>query len=382
MRILIVTGNPHIPQFSGGIESSTHDLALELQKRGHYVAVLCRLTMDGGLAGFLIRLVRDISRHHFPADRYLGYPIYRQRYVLLSIPAAVREFIPDVAIVQVGEAVRLTHALGACDVPVLFYLHDATFNIKMEMLGGSLRTLENVQFIANSAFTARRYRELFDIESIVIPPLFIADRYQTQRKSSNVTFINPHVLKGKEIAFRIAEQCPEIPFSFVESWPIPGKELKELSARIRRLPNVTLRRRTENMKSVYSKAKILLVPSICEEAWGRVVTEAQFSGIPVLSSHLGGLPESVGPGGIMLDPNGPVEPWVETLKRLWSDEEFYREKSAAALAHSKRPQISTDNQIDALLEAAKKLITKTATAAQPMGTHGEFRSLQASVMNG
>ena len=37
-----------------------------------------------------------------------------------------------------------------------------------------------------------------------------------------------------------------------------------------------------DMRSVYAKCRILLAPSVWEEAYGRVVTEAQISGIPVV----------------------------------------------------------------------------------------------------
>src|SRR5262249_21620774 len=62
-----------------------------------------------------------------------------------------------------------------------------------------------------------------------------------------------------------------------------------------------LRERTDDMRTVYCDTRILLVPSQWEdETWGRVVSEAQLSGIPVITSDRGGLPESVGPGGIVL----------------------------------------------------------------------------------
>jgi glycosyltransferase involved in cell wall biosynthesis len=110
------------------------------------------------------------------------------------------------------------------------------------------------------------------------------------------------------------------------------------------------------MKDIYRRAKVLLAPSRWEEAWGRVATEAQFSGIPVLASNRGGLPESVGPGGIQLDPDGPIEDWVEALRRLWFDKAFYADLSAKALAYAKRPQINPDRQIDLLLETARTAI--------------------------
>lgn len=347
-----------MPQFSGGVESTTHELALELQRRGHPVSVLCRLIDGGGWKTLLIRMMRKLSRRNFPFDRLQGYPVYRQWVVLPRIEDVVRNIAPDVAIVQIGfrETVLLARELVACGVPVLFYLH----NVEIEELGGDPRSVTNVQFVANSEFTARRYKDLFDIDSIVLPPTMRAEQYVAPRMPSNVTFINPHPLKGREIAFKIAEQCPEIPFSFIESWPLSAQELTELRARIATLPNVTLQRRTKDMKSIYSKAKIVLAPSVWEEAWGRVATEAQFSGIPVVASNIGGLPEAVGPGGVLLDPKGPLEPWVEAVKRLWGDDDFYRQTSEAALTYSKRPQISAAGQTDVLLAAASKLILKPA----------------------
>lgn len=365
MKTLIVSGHPHIPQRAGGVESSTHDLALELCKRGHDVSVLCGLTTGGGLASLLIRVLRKLSIRPFPADRWLGYPVYRQWRVLPNISRMVREFAPDVAIVQIGmgEVVDIAREISACGVPVLFYLR----NVEIEELGGDPRTLTDVHFIANSQFTARRYNELFGICATVIPPLVHAERYTSKRRPSNVTFINPYLEKGREIALEIAKQCPEIPFSFIESWSLSPKDLEELGARIDTMPNVSLRRRTGDMRGVYSRAKIVLVPSMWEEAWGRVATEAQFSGIPVVASNLGGLPEAVGPGGVLLDPTGPIGPWIETVRRLWSDDAFYREKSAAALAYSRRPEIDPGTQIDALLAAASTVMTRSGAAANPAG---------------
>lgn len=43
----------------------------------------------------------------------------------------------------------------------------------------------------------------------------------------------------------------------------------------------------------YCEADVLLVPSIWDEAFGRVSIEAQILGIPVIVSNKGGLPETV-----------------------------------------------------------------------------------------
>ncbi len=71
------------------------------------------------------------------------------------------------------------------------------------------------------------------------------------------------------------------------------------------------------------------------------------NGIPVLASNRGALPETVGDGGLIFDipsrytPNTRIvptaeelEPWVETILRLWDDEAFYRQQSEKAIAQA------------------------------------------------
>jgi glycosyltransferase involved in cell wall biosynthesis len=168
--------------------------------------------------------------------------------------------------------------------------------------------------------------------------------------------INPHPLKGVDLAIQLAERCPDIPFCFVQSWPLDLKYHASLRQRIAELPNVTLRPNTADMRSVYGDARVILMPSQCEEAWGRVASEAHFSGIPVLASKVGGLPESVGPGGVLVDKDAPVQCWESHLKRLWSDEAFYQVVSAAALAYAERQDLNIDVQLGKFTRVVQQAI--------------------------
>ncbi len=100
------------------------------------------------------------------------------------------------------------------------------------------------------------------------------------------------------------------------------------------------------MRAVYGRCKILLAPSRWEEAYGRVASEAQLSGIPVVASTRGGLPEAVGPGGILLDPQDMIPVWTATVRKLWHDQRHYAELSASAAAHAQRREMATNYQID------------------------------------
>src|SRR5271156_3811764 len=118
-----------------------------------------------------------------------------------------------------------------------------------------------------------------------------------------------------------------------------------IKSNLTNLPNVTLAPPQQDMRKVYGRCKILLAPSVWEEGYGRVVTEAQISGIPVVASTRGGLPEAVGPGGILLDLDSPISDWAAAVRKLWQDQRHYRELSAAAVAHAQRREMALAYQI-------------------------------------
>jgi glycosyltransferase involved in cell wall biosynthesis len=154
-------------------------------------------------------------------------------------------------------------------------------------------------------------------------------------------------VKGLDIALNIARQCPHIPFSFVEGWAISERDRSKLQQKIAALPNVKLVKSQKDMRKVYKRCKVLLAPSVCEEGYGRVVTEAQISGIPVIASRRGGLPEAVGTGGLLIDPDASIDEWVQSIREFWQNEKLYKEKSIAAYNYAQREEMSITNQIDA-----------------------------------
>jgi glycosyltransferase involved in cell wall biosynthesis len=360
MKILFVSDLHYLPQRSGGAQSLIHELALELLARGHQPAVLAPLHHEGSL-GLRNRALMKLLRRQTIRDDVMGYPAYRRWLISSPLDAPIAEIRPDAAVVMPSAAVALAKELVRLGIPTTAYLQDVEF----QHLGGDPRDLDGVAFATNSEFTRGRYERAFGIDSAVIPPLMRPDLYRAERRPTNVTMINPHPLKGGDLALEIAGACPEIPFCFVNCWVLPPDDQRNLEARVRALPNAILRPATGDMKSIYSRAKILLAPSKWEEAWGRVASEAHFNGIPVVASDRGGLRESVGPGGVLLDPDGPVEPWVEAVRRLWSDEAYYAAKSAAALAYSTRAAIEPGHLIDALLATIAESIAVRRGSAPP-----------------
>lgn len=360
MRILFGTGHSYLPQRAGGSEASTHDLCKELQKQGIEPAVLASVEPEGWL-GLRNRLERKIIRsRNFPMDRTMGYPVFRGWHPEQGVAEVVARFGPDVAILQAGNPLMLAKPLLDQKIPTIVYLRDTLFR----ELGGEVSDLPKLRYIANSGYTASRFNAEFGLEAPSIPPLVRSEAYRTESRRQSVIFINPHPYKGAEMAFALAAARPDIPFEFIEGWPLSDDVMADYQARVNALDNVTWLPRRSDMREVYAKARIVIAPSPKErgEAWGRVVTEAQFSGIPVIASNSGGLPESVGPGGLLVEPSDSLEAWKEALSRLWDDREQYQAYADAAIQHAQRAEIKPDVLIRKFIEICRDCVARFQAA--------------------
>jgi glycosyltransferase involved in cell wall biosynthesis len=351
--VLFAGANGYFPEFNGGVQSSTHHLIKQLQKNGHQASVLASLFGDG-FFGLKCRVKMKLFRQPAAVDNYPGYTVIRTWFPWKVADFAVQKVKPDVAIVQCHKSVLIGKALQEQNIPLVVYLR----NVEFHELAGDLRDLKSAIYIANSEFTAKAYKEKFGIDSTVIPPTIDQSQYSTPTTKEYVTLINPYEEKGFELAVRIARECPEIPFLFVESWKLSDDHRADIEKIIAPLGNVKLQGRTSDMKTVYGRTKILLAPSKWEEAWGRVASEAHCSGIPVIGSRRGGLPEAIGSGGVVLDYDAPLENWVKTVKELWNDEEHYKNLSRSALNFSKRPEMENDNQFSIFMDVLMKALSQ------------------------
>ncbi len=236
-------------------------------------------------------------------------------------------------------------------------------NVEFHELGGDLRELGSALYIANSEFTARSYAREFGIEATVIPPTINPTQYATPTTGQFVTLINPYEEKGFELAVRLAGACPEIPFLFVESWKLEDDHRARIEETIAPLGNVTLESRTNDMKTIYGRTRILLAPSKWEEAWGRVASEAHCSGIPVVGSRRGGLPEAIGPGGTVLDYDAPLIDWVAAIRQLWNDNKEYERVSSLARGFAARPELDPDRQFVTFFSILDRAVQQRARRA-------------------
>ena len=341
MRVLFVTTNKHLPELRGGMEVNTHELGLALLERGAAVGVLCGLA-GVGLAGISARLRSKLLRDPCPVDRGLGYPTWRSYDSIPHVGGVAASFKPDVLVVQGGaDFAPLVRTCLATGLPTVCYLHT------QDRLPLPTDILEdpNISFVANSNFTRLMHPEKRFLG--VMPPIVPAKNYMTMTNRRFAVFVNPVPYKGLEIVLSLAQARPDVSFLFV----VNRRRFKRDGATPSwsHLRNITQAGPVPDMRRVYRCAKLVLAPSQWLETWGRIATEAHFSGIPVLASNSGGLPEAVGPGGVCLPRDAPFPEWLEAFSGVWDDAIRYEELCAAARHYSQRRDISRDAIVESFL---------------------------------
>ena len=120
-----------------------------------------------------------------------------------------------------------------------------------------------------------------------------------------------------EVANRLAEMAG-IVFVFVGV----GLLANEVKVASEHFGNVLYVGKVENkeLSRYYNAADVVVVPSIYEEGFGRVIVEALSCGVPVVASNKGGIPEALGPCvGILIEP--AVDEIQLTIERLYEHPE-------------------------------------------------------------
>jgi glycosyltransferase involved in cell wall biosynthesis len=360
MRIL-VAGKQHYDP--GGIPASNDQLAHRVVLAGHHVAVLAHRAFDAPPPPLAQR--NDVLPE--PGRGYEAYSID------LLPPGAgleivVRWFRPDVLVVNAGGAwwhdwTRALVYAAPRDLPVVLYVRDrGAIELLDELASRTNLVLVNAHDHAESA--ARH-----GVDAVVVPSVIDAERYRTEPTGEAVVFINPTASKGVETAFLLAARRPDVVFHFRESWHLPARVARDVAERAANLGNVEFLPSSTDPVEAYRRARLLLAPY---EDFNRprVVPEAQVSGIPVLARDDPALREAVGPGGILVPAQASINAWLDGLRTLWDDEQAHARYAAAALQHSRRPELDADDVaarfVAALVDATDRHRLTAASARPPI----------------
>ena len=187
---------------------------------------------------------------------------------------------------------------------------------------------------ANSVWTQRLILNSFDV---VLPVLFsLPHKYSLCmapiKDRKFVLSVNTEFKKGFDFVVEIAKRLPKVPFVSLSNQS--NVEVANEYCKKNGVKNITILPFQEKMEDIYSKSKVVLVPSFkFLETFSRVPIEAHCFGIPVIGSDTGNIPYILEKSGLSLPEC--IDSWVQELNRLFSDEQYYEHRSEKAFENAR-----------------------------------------------
>ena len=205
-----------------------------------------------------------------------------------------------------------------------------------------------------SQFLTDVYREKVSLFSTPLePPIDWTTVVAPAESRAFVTFVNPSPHKGLWLFARLADMLgsrrPDIPVLVVQSGQSGGSLTSISGVDFGKYPQIMAAPAVPAPSDYFALTRLLVVPSVWEEPFGRVAAEAMINAIPPLVSDRGSLPHviggdcSVGGGGRVLPipewltadtrrlpSEEEVEPWYDAVCALWDDAALYKAVSTQA----------------------------------------------------
>jgi hypothetical protein len=190
--------------------------------------------------------------------------------------------------------------------------------------------------LVDSAFLARRSERLLGRPAeILVPPAFGIPE-PIAGTGGKVLLVDPRRGNGAETMLHLIAARPNLPFIVVESERLGADWRRDCFSRLVGAGNVDWHISPDDWPWALGHGHVLVLPSIAAEGRRGYVSDAQEAGIPVIGARIGALPESIGPGGVLLESDLANEFWTAELDRLWRDQARHAALSAAARAQARQ----------------------------------------------
>lgn len=363
-KLLYVSMSPFFPDSSGGAELSILFLLKALSRRGWQVGVFCAFLPKSPLLEIacLQELKRLKKSSFLLKDEDLGFPCWRfisdsnnkEIEWLTSLDDQLKKFQPDIILGYPSPLCPLLNFSTRQGYPCFYYAHN------LAVYENNIAIPRQIHVIANAPITAKALSKISHKKIGVVHVIIERDLYKVgNREKKHITFINPIQEKGIDIATRVAQILKEESFLFVKGgWLGFSEDYLTSLISTSKLSNVEVWDHQINMRSVYSVTDVLFVPSQFFETFGRVIVEAHINGIPVVAADVGGIPYTIGEGGILVKPIDKPEGYVGALNKLRTDEDFYKKISEAAIRNSMRPEFDPTVQINNFIQFVESRIRR------------------------
>lgn len=359
MKIALIQNSIYLPGYGGANKANRIILEL-LARQGHdcYAITSVAFKPDSTVTDYAVELERygiaaEKGRHSL-RFQFRGVTVlaFESGRLHLDLASVLKDLAPAWVIVSSEDAFyRLLQAALDASVCRVCYLAHTTLLLPFGP-GCLLATSRGASLISRchvvmtiSEYLRQYLQRWGNIAAIrVKAPLYGMGPFPRYGRfdSGDVLMVNPCALKGISIFIGLAREFQKTSFAAVPTWGATPSDFALLHS----CANVKILPHADDIDELLKSTRILLVPSLWDEAFGMIVIEAMLRGIPVMASDVGGLPESklgveyllpVDPirkySGKMdarmvpepIVPEQNLEPWKSTLRRLLCDKDHYED---------------------------------------------------------
>lgn len=346
MKPLRIIGYFHlaVPEHNAGSETTVWAALRALVRRGHHVSIICDRSKTAPYTHDGIEVVRPPRR---------GVQSWLENFVQGSdLLVTHLDLTSQAMTLAIAVKIPLVHFVHN-DAQLMYWRVDARVPYKNAL------TVYNSNWLAEkpSHWGGQDMPNEWRAPSIIVHPVVEPERYRCET-GTKITLVNPTPTKGANTFKALARQMPTREFLAVEGGygdqviTKPGSDPKYAA-----IGNIEWMAHTPDIRAVFRKTKILLMPSDYE-SYGRVGIEAACAGIPTLAHPTEGLREAFGDAGIFIDRND-IAAWYLEVDRLLTDEVYYRQRSNAVLALA--DSLDPESEFDRLEQAFIKTVARYST---------------------
>ena len=337
-HIAFLSLNQFNPYLADGVSRAMLELLLFLKRHDHSVSILNFMTSEPHKRQFISQAPLCADVDHQQMILGLEERQIPQKYQV-ALQAMLSRIEPegiDFAF-TVDQGILPLFCAWYLGIPGAHFLHSVRYARSFTRDPLSVKLLQTRTVFVNSQFLQTKVKDLLNLDAVVWYPLGAIRDFRASRSEDGtgaIGFYSGGRHKGDAIINRVVSRMPDRVFLVVgrNYSPPPGQMP----------PNLRFWDDIRDMRRFYSRIGLLLVPSLSEEGFSRVILEAAVNGIPVIANRVGGIPEALGNSGVLVDVDlggqlnldAVADEYVREIDRLLSDDSLYRSYRQRAIARA------------------------------------------------
>ncbi len=262
-----------------------------------------------------------------------------QKYIFESMNRKISENQINYLITVEDDLLSLLPGL-VLGIPGAHFFHSPAYLSSYQQSPFFLKLLKKRHIFAVSLFLQAKIKKELGLDSDLWHPIFDLEKYRQKKRCShnnNAGYYSAGWHKGDDIVNRLIIEIPDWNFTVIGQC---------FNHNFKKIPkNLKIWGENSDFKRFYNTIGLLLVPSLTEEGFPRVILEAAANGIPAVANSMGGIPEALGDSGILvklnttelehLDIKKLTASYRESIESINADKRLYRELKQKAIKRAR-----------------------------------------------